>query len=248
MHVGVCGSSIYKALSPHAQITMSINEIYSLTKPGSLSSRITRHQRVKMFQAFMETMAPHSEHTILDVGATSDRSYDHSNYFEAWYSNPACVTATGIDDAFFLEDVFPGMRFVRADGRKLPFADRSFDFVHSSAVLEHVGSSTQQSDFLKELWRVARRGVFLTTPNRWFPVEFHSVLPLLHWLPPSLFRAILRRLGHHDLSREENLNLLTERDLKNLAVRSSLKNPAIHNVCLLGWPTNLLLIAKKDLV
>ena len=227
---------------------MQINEIYSLTKPGSLSSRITRHQRVKMFQAFMETMAPQSEHTILDVGATSDRSYDHSNYFEAWYPNPACVTATGIDDASFLEEIFPGMRFARADGRKLPFADCSFDFVHSSAVLEHVGSSSQQLEFLKELWRVARCGVFLTTPNRWFPVEFHSVLPLLHWLPPPLFRAILRRLGHHDLSLEENLNLLSKRDLTSLAVRSSLKNPAIRYARLFGWPTNLLLIAKKDSV
>ena len=225
---------------------MQINEIYSLTKPGSLSSQITRHWRVKMFQAFMENMAPQSAHTILDVGATSDRSYDHSNYFEAWYPNPASVTATGIDDASFLEDLFPGMRFVRADGRKLPFEDRSFDFVHSSAVLEHVGSRAQQSDFLKELWRVARRGVFLTTPNRWFPVELHSVLPLVHWLPPHMFRAILRRLGHHDLSLEENLNLLTQRDLKDLAVRSALKNSAIRHVSLFGWPTNLLLIARKD--
>ena len=119
----------------------------------------------------MENMAPQSEHTILDVGAKSDRNYDHSNYFEAWYPNPACVTATGIDDASFLEQVFPGMRFAKADGRNLPFADCSFDFVHSSAVLEHVGSSSQQLDFLKELWRVARRGIFLT-PNRWFPIEF----------------------------------------------------------------------------
>ena len=25
--------------------------------------------------------------------------------------------------------------------------------------------------------------VFLTTPNRWFPIEVHTRLPLVHWLP-----------------------------------------------------------------
>jgi len=44
-------------------------------------------------------------------------------------------------------------------------------------------------------FRVCRRGVFLTTPNRWFPVEFHTVLPLVHWLPKPQFRALLRKLG-----------------------------------------------------
>lgn len=225
---------------------MQINEIYSLTKPGSLSSRITRHQRVKMFQTFLDTMAPTGNHTILDVGATSDQNYDHSNYFEAWYPYPERVTAAGIDDASFLETAFPGVRYVKADGRNLPFADESFDFVHSNAVLEHVGSNAQQSAFVKEMWRVARRGVFLTTPNRWFPVEFHTVLPLLHWLPPSLFRAILRWLGHHELAREENLNLLSRFHLKKLAAGCAMRNAAIRNASLFGWPTNLLLIATKD--
>ena len=27
--------------------------------------------------------------------------------------------------------------------------------------------------------------MFLTTPNRWFPVEVHTRLPLVHWLPES---------------------------------------------------------------
>jgi hypothetical protein len=31
------------------------------------------------------------------------------------------------------------MTFRRTDGRDLPFPDRSFDFAHSSAVIEHVG-------------------------------------------------------------------------------------------------------------
>ena len=37
---------------------------------------------------------------------------------------------------------------------------------------------------MREAVRVGRR-VFLTTPNRWFPVEVHTRLPLVHWLPSA---------------------------------------------------------------
>ena len=63
------------------------------------------------------------------------------------------------------------------------FAENQFDIAHASAVIEHVGSRKCQVEFLRELWRVARQGIFVTTPNRWFPVEFHTTLPLVYSLP-----------------------------------------------------------------
>jgi SAM-dependent methyltransferase len=102
-------------------------------------------------------------------------------------SPQARLTACGLDDASFLEEQYPGVRFVPADGLALPFEDNSFDVVHSSAVIEHVGSRANQIRFIVELHRVARRAVCLTTPNRWFPVEVHTSVRLLHWLPPSMY-------------------------------------------------------------
>jgi len=81
--------------------------------------------------------------------------------------------------------------------------------VHSSAVIEHVGSLASQCAFVAECCRVARRAVFITTPNRWFPVEFHTVLPLVHWLPKEIFRALMRRTGRGFFADERNLNLMT---------------------------------------
>jgi len=112
-------------------------------------------------------------------------------------------------------------------------------------VIEHVGSCASQEYFLRELWRVSRSGIFVTTPNRWFPVEFHTVLPLVHWLPPALFRALLNRIGKRFYATEENLNLLSSRRLRMTAEAAGLENIRVETVSLLGWPTNLLLMATR---
>jgi ubiquinone/menaquinone biosynthesis C-methylase UbiE len=224
----------------------AVNDQYNVADADSLAAKIIVRMRRRMYERFLRETGVRPEDTILDVGATSDRSYDYSNYLEAWYAHKRQLTAIGIDDASFLEEEYPGLRFVKADGRQLPFADRSFDFVHSSAVLEHVGARSKQEQMLRELRRVARKGVFVTTPNRWFPVEFHTVLPLLHWLPPRLFRAILRKIGRAFFADEDNLNLLTRRDLVVLARQGGFQEFRMASVSLLGWPSNLLLIARQD--
>jgi hypothetical protein len=225
---------------------MGVNAQYNVAAADSLPVRIAGFQREKMFAAFLKTLAVEEQHSILDVGATSDRSYDHSNYLVAWYPHKTRITAVGLDDARFLETAYPGARFVRADGLNLPFADGAFDFVHTSAVIEHVGSAKRQAQFLRELYRVSRLGLFVTTPNRWFPVEFHTVLPLVHWLPKAAFRRVLCMIGKSFFADENNLNLLTARDLSRLADLAGIDNFAVKTVSLAGWPTNLLLSARKQ--
>ena len=102
------------------------------------------------------------------------------------------------------------MSAVRADGRELPFADGAFDIGFSNAVVEHVaGGRDGQRRFVGELCLVAER-VFVTTPNRWFPLDPHTLLPFAHWLPPGprrdrMFRArgfddVLDPLGPRELA------------------------------------------------
>jgi hypothetical protein len=222
------------------------NGQYNVAAPGSLPVRIAGWQRRIMFDYFVETAAPAPSDSVLDVGVTSDQTYDHSNYFESWYPYKPMITAVGIDDATFLESLYPGMLFVCADGRDLPFDDNSFDHVHSSAVLEHVGTRAQQVQFLKELWRVARRTLFVTTPNRGFPIEFHTLLPLVHWLPPRAFRALLRKTGRTFFADEQHLNLMTSGDLAHCVREAVIAGDNIGSVGLLGWPSNLLLRARKS--
>lgn len=221
------------------------NAQYNVATAGSLPVRVAAHQRRKMFRRFMfDTGVAPSEH-ILDVGVTSDRSYEASNYLEAWYPHKNNVTAVGIDDASFLRDQYPGMQFVVADGLRLPFQDQIFDVVHSSAVIEHVGSLARQYAFVAECCRVARRAVFITTPNRWFPVEFHTVLPLVHWLPNEIFRSVMRRTGREFFAEERNLNLMTAATLSGVGSANLDFTHRVSSVSLAGWPSNLLLNMRR---
>jgi Methyltransferase domain len=219
---------------------------YNVAAPNGLAARIARYQRRKMFRAFLVFAGAAPSDTVLDIGVTSDRGYDHSNYLEAWYQHKQSITAVGLDDACFLAQDYPGVRFLRADGRELPFRDATFDYVHSSAVLEHVGSRERQVQLLREAWRVSRKGVFFTTPSRWFPVEFHTLLPLLHWLPVRRYRAILAKLGYGFFASEDNLNLLSRRSLAGIANAAGITGQTFATVTVVGWPTNLILSARKD--
>lgn len=226
---------------------MRTNAQYNVADPGSLAVKIAGYQRHKMFEAFL-TIGITASDTILDVGVTSDRSYNHSNYLEAWYPHKSKITALGIDEgAAFLRQTFPGVRYVKGDGRALPFANNSFDYVHSSAVLEHVGNAFQQMAFIAEARRVARKGVFLTTPNRWYPIEFHTILPIVHWLPRRIFRRLLVMIGKDFFASEQNLNILSARQLRCMAKCLGFWDDyRVRGVRLGGLVSNLLLILEKE--
>ncbi|MGU3499869.1 class I SAM-dependent methyltransferase [Mycobacterium sp. C31M] len=83
---------------------------------------------------------------------------------------------------------------------RLPFPDGYFDIVYCSSVIEHVTvpkadvwqlrsgrqfrreSRERQGAFADEVRRLGR-GYFVQTPYRHFPIESHSWLPFVAWLP-----------------------------------------------------------------
>jgi hypothetical protein len=102
-------------------------------------------------------------------------------------------------------------------------------------VLEHVGSADNQRRFLAELARIADAFI-LYTPYRYFPMEMHTLLPMLHWLPVNWHRAILRRAGMTFWADEANLNLLSVRSIRRLLPSGTADVRLLWSV---GWPSNL---------
>lgn len=221
------------------------NAQYNVATADGLAIRVATWQRQRMYTRFLHDTGVTEDDTILDLGVTSDQTYASSNYLEAWYPRKDKIVAAGIDDASFLEHRYPGLKFVYANGLRLPFADRSFDVVHSSAVLEHVGAARNQAAYVHECSRVARKAIFLTTPNRWFPVEFHTLLPLAHWLPKRAFRWLLRHVGLGFFAEEAHLNLLSRRELQRLSDAREGLTFSVSSVALIGWPSNLLLVGRR---
>ena len=74
---------------------------------------------------------------------------------------------------------------------RLPFDDGEFDWVACLELIELVASHERQVRLLRELLRIARRGIFVSTPNREHP--------LVRWLRP-----------------ERNLNLLDALAIKTM--------------------------------
>lgn len=150
-----------------------------------VASRVSMRSRRRKLQLFLESLQPGPETTVVDVGVT-DAAFgagSTDNFFEALYPWPERITAVGRTELDRFADAFPAVRAVRADGRDLPFRDAEFEIAFSNAVVEHVaGGREGQRQFVHELCRVARR-VFVTTPNRRFPIEVHTLLPFVHWLP-----------------------------------------------------------------
>jgi hypothetical protein len=181
-----------------------------------LASRVSLIARRRIFERFMTVMQPTPETRLLDIGATGDTTFRESNFFEQFYPYPERITCVGTENASHLEERYRGLKFVPVQpGEPLPFSNGEFDIVFSNAVVEHTGGLAGQRAFLLEACRVARR-VFITTPNRWFPVETHTGVPLLHYLPKRMYRRILGRTALGYWSHEENLNLLTSREFVTL--------------------------------
>jgi SAM-dependent methyltransferase len=189
-----------------------------------------------MFQIFMDVFQPTATTSVLDVGVTSDFSHAESNFFERLYPYPNQLTCVGTEDGSHLMLEYPGLRYLPVvSGQPLPFNDGQFDIVFSNAVLEHVGSRIEQARFVAELRRVSK-AFFVTTPNRWFPVEHHTGLPFLHYLPPALFRGLIRNTRYRYWADEANLNILTVPEMAKLFPDAGTR---IEIVRLLGIGSNL---------
>ena len=72
----------------------------------------------------------------------------------------------------------------------------SFEIVHSNATIEHVGSFENQVSFVREMIKISKESVFIQTPNRLYPLDFHTIFHLFIGYQKKIHRKILKFLNY----------------------------------------------------
>ena len=212
----------------------------------SLIKKIILNSREKFFNHFIHFTEYNDDKSLLDIGTTPSLDSEQNIILEKTKKNKN-ITCLSDQNCNILKKKYSNINnFIIGNGININLKDMSFDIVHSNATLEHVGSYDNQIAFVKEAWRLSKNYVFIQTPNRFYPIDFHTNLPLIHWLPKKIHRKILKFIGLNFYSTEENLNLLTESNLIDICKKLDIKSFKIIRHKLLFMTSNLILVIKKS--
>jgi SAM-dependent methyltransferase len=156
-------------------------QVYSQSHRGALAriaEPFSRRARQRRHDLYRRAMSPKLEDRILDVGCGTEGL--------AGFERDADITGLDAID----RPGYPGRRFVRGDARALPFEPGSFEIAYSNSLVEHLDPADRPR-FAAEIRRVAGR-YWVQTPNRYFPIEPHVLLPGFQFLPEGARRRLWR--------------------------------------------------------
>jgi Methyltransferase domain len=155
-------------------------------RPTSLAARL-RARRLAFFRDLLERVPRPA--TILDVGGTSDF------WKRCGLADEGIKVVLLNSQRDMIDD--PQFESIIGDARDLSaFGNAALDVVYSNSVIEHVGTFDDQRRMANEVRRVAKR-YFVQTPNAWFPIEPHFLVPGFQFMPIEMRAFLLRqsRLG-----------------------------------------------------
>lgn len=174
---------------------------------------------MKLFQDLFYYELSKSECNILDLGGT------YNFWKQIGYLNNSRVRITLLNLQH--QDIISNnITSVEGDACNISqFPDKSFDIVFSNSVIEHVGNMDRQKQMANEVSRVGR-AYFIQTPNFWFPMEPHFLVPGFQFFPLRLQVCLLmnfnvgwggKRKDRTEAKKiAESIRLLTQKDLKFL--------------------------------
>jgi len=140
----------------------------SFVESGSLFGRLELAQKRRLldaFQAFRDTKG-----SVLDIGMAADSSAVMPVLTELDHTLAGAVTIHRTDTADGARS-----RNKVTGSFMLPYRNGEFDWACSSSVIEHLGNAERQFGLVREMARVAKKGIFLATPNRLHPLNFAGV-------------------------------------------------------------------------
>lgn len=162
---------------------------------------------------------------ILDVGGTEDfwvnRSYHKKENIKITLLNLKKIITK-----------YSNIKSIIGDATDLSsFKENHFNIVFSNSVIEHLHNFKNQQKMAKEVRRV---GVyhFIQTPNKYFIIEPHFLLPLFQFLPKSIQYLLLTKTKlsrgkkwNKEFAREyiQEIRLLSKKEMEFLFPNSKTK-------------------------
>ena len=183
---------------------------------------------------------------VLDIGTTNDESFKSSNVIINNLKN--INKYKSISDQIITLKLF-SKKYNKSITSKFSNKEIKYlssDLVISNATIEHVGSKKNQTKMLKNVISLTKKIFIIITPNKYYPIDFHTKIPLIHWLPKKIYRKLLKVLNLNFFSQEKNLNLLSENDL--IMILNNFNKQIvykIHCIKLLGLRSNLIVLGAK---
>jgi 2-polyprenyl-3-methyl-5-hydroxy-6-metoxy-1,4-benzoquinol methylase len=165
--------------------------------------------REARYRHFVRGCALRPADTILNVGAGRGGGLERFNR-----ENPIVALDLQPEARGWLAQ--ENVEIVAGDARALPFEDGSFDVCFCSSVVQYVAIE-ERGTFAAEIRRVADR-YFVQTPNRWFPIEPHYLVPFFQFLPRRVQRWVNAHvgLGWRGRGSWTETRMLTARELRRL--------------------------------
>jgi SAM-dependent methyltransferase len=157
----------------------------------------------------------------LDVGSQSGELTDYLNAHMA-------MEWEGIDPILAGSTKSPqGATLHSAPADDIPYPDRHFACILLANVFEHIPPDRRTASF-KEMYRVLEPGGIIVgqIPNPYFPIEAHSRLPFMGWLPVQL-RDKYWKLA--PVPWEHNFYSVTTRNVRAEAKRSGFEVAKVVN-------------------
>ena len=222
------------------------NKNYGVLNLGFID-RVIKTKRLEMLNILKKSIKDYSINSFLDIGTTEENKLESSNFFVKKFNDikiKKSITNQNISNEKFTACL---KKSITDDFSKDEIIKFKSDLVISSATIEHVGNFENQVKMVKNIAELCNKCFFITTPYRFFPIDFHTKIPIIHMFPKKIHRKILTILGLEDYAKEENLNLLDINSLK--VIIEKLNNNdfkiKIMKIKLFGLTSNLLIYGVK---
>ena len=208
--------------------------------------KIVIKKRQEMCDIINEELSDYIIQDALDIGSTNDLDNKSSNYLirnlkniKIYKSISDQVISNNFFSKYLTKSITENFSYDEIQSMKS-------DVVISNATIEHVGGFEQQKKMIENMLLLTKKYFIITTPNRYHPLDFHTKLPILHWFPKKIHRKLLKLLKLEFFSKEENLNLLSKKDLITLLEIVGVNNFKIFDISLLGFKSSLIVIGKVE--